>query len=403
MRTPAPRTIRRRLLAFTVASAAVLAVAACGADDSGPAGSVGDTRTVDQRAARHEHMTTPTRVVVLEPVQLDTAIALQITPVGAAVLNEAAGVPKYLGDKAERHHHRRHRPGTQRAEDRGPQARPDHRHRVPALRPLPAAHRCRPDRVHGHPDGPVAGQRPLHRDHARRCGLRRKLLTGYQQRCADIAKKFGTAGKSAQLIRPRDGVLTLYGPTSFAGSALECVASRPPSATGRTPSRSTSPPNGCWRPRPTTSSHHRRRQRPQHHPASVTANPPPSPACTWSTSRSGSPGSARSVDRPSSTTSNASSPRRVDHHHTRPRGTADHRPCPRRRTTRRWLVGRSSCSWGRWCCRSSWARTRCPRRTSGRRCGARAATLRSTSSGGNACRAPSPGCWSVPDSEWPGP
>lgn len=223
MRTAAPRTFRRRLLALTVASAAVLAVAACGSDDSDAAGSVGDTRTVDHARGKTDVPTTPARVVVLEPVQLDTAIALQITPVGAAVLNEAAGVPKYLGDKAA---------GITTV---GTVQEPNVQ-KIAALKPdLIIGTESRHSALYQQltdvaPTVFMATQTDPWQDNVRFTATTLggadsadKLLTGFQQRCADIAKKFGTAGKSAQLIRPRDGVLTLYGPTSFAGSALECV------------------------------------------------------------------------------------------------------------------------------------------------------------------------------------
>ncbi|MEU7979136.1 iron-siderophore ABC transporter substrate-binding protein [Micromonospora sp. NPDC049081] len=228
MRTPTPRTLRRRLLALTVASAAVLAVAACGSDDSEPAGSVGDTRTVEHARGKTAVPNKPTRVVVLEPVQLDTAIALQLTPVGAAVLNEAAGVPKYLGDKAA---------GITTV---GTVQEPNVQ-KIAALKPdLIIGTESRHSALYQQltdvaPTVFMASQADPWQDNVKFTATTLggadsadKLLTDFRQRCADIAEKFGTAGKSAQLIRPRDGVLTLYGPTSFAGSALECVGFKTP-------------------------------------------------------------------------------------------------------------------------------------------------------------------------------
>jgi len=49
------------------------------------------------------------------------------------------------------------------------------------------------------------------------------LLDEYENRCDEIAEKYDTQGKTAQLIRPRADVFTLYGPLSFAGSTLECA------------------------------------------------------------------------------------------------------------------------------------------------------------------------------------
>lgn len=228
MRSTTPRTARRRLLAVAVASTAALVVAACGSADSDPASSVGDTRTVEHARGKTDVPAAPARVVVLEPVQLDTAIALEITPVGAAVLNEAAGVPKYLGDKAA---------GITTV---GTVQEPNVQ-KIAALKPdliigTESRHSALYDQLTAvAPTVFMASQTDPWQDNVKFTATTLggaesadKLLTGYQQRCADIAKKFGTAGKTAQLIRPRDGVLTLYGPTSFAGSTLECVGFKTP-------------------------------------------------------------------------------------------------------------------------------------------------------------------------------
>ncbi|SCL25217.1 iron complex transport system substrate-binding protein [Micromonospora inyonensis] len=200
-----------------------LVVAACGSPDSDPASSTGDTRTVEHARGKTDVPAAPTRVVVLEPVQLDTAIALEITPVGAAVLNEATGVPKYLGDKAA---------GITTV---GTVQEPNVQ-KIAALKPdLIIATESRHSALYDQltdvaPTVFMASQTAPWQDNVRFTATTLggadsadKLLTGYQQRCAEIAKKFDTAGKTAQLIRPRDGVLTLYGPTSFAGSTLNCV------------------------------------------------------------------------------------------------------------------------------------------------------------------------------------
>ncbi|MFI9641173.1 ABC transporter substrate-binding protein [Micromonospora sp. NPDC051925] len=199
------------------------AVAACGSADSDQASGVGDTRSVEHARGKADVPAKPARVVVLEPVQLDTAIALDITPVGAAVLNEAAGVPKYLGDKAA---------GITTV---GTVQEPNVQ-KIAALKPdliigTESRHSALYDQLTAvAPTVFMTSQSDPWQDNVRFTATTLggadsadKLLDDYQQRCAEIAKKFGTAGKSAQLIRPRDGVLTLYGPTSFAGSALECV------------------------------------------------------------------------------------------------------------------------------------------------------------------------------------
>ncbi|MFY1702812.1 MULTISPECIES: ABC transporter substrate-binding protein [Micromonospora] len=199
-----------------------LVLAGCGAAETDPVSS-GDTRSVEHARGTTEVPTAPTRVVVLEPVQLDTAIALEVTPVGAAVLNETAGVPAYLGEKAA---------GISTV---GTVQEPNVQ-KIAALRPdliigTESRHSALYDQLTDvAPTVFMASQADPWQDNVRFTATAlggadsaTRLLTGYQQRCAEIAGKFGTAGKTAQLIRPRDGVLTLYGPTSFAGSALECV------------------------------------------------------------------------------------------------------------------------------------------------------------------------------------
>jgi iron complex transport system substrate-binding protein len=223
MRSPTPRTPRRRLFALGLAAATALAVAACGSPDDAPAGGTGETRSVEHARGTSEVPATPTRVVVLEPVQLDTAIALEITPVGAAVLNEAAGVPAYLGESAA---------GITTV---GTVQEPNVQ-KIAALRPdLIIGTESRHSALYEQltdvaPTVFMASQADPWQENVRFTATSLggadsadRLLDAYRQRCAAIAEKFGTAGQSAQLIRPRDGILTLYGPTSFAGSALECV------------------------------------------------------------------------------------------------------------------------------------------------------------------------------------
>ncbi len=54
-------------------------------------------RTTSRTPAHHHGDDAPQRVVTLEPLELDTAVAVGITPVGTAVANMVNGVPSYLG------------------------------------------------------------------------------------------------------------------------------------------------------------------------------------------------------------------------------------------------------------------------------------------------------------------
>jgi iron complex transport system substrate-binding protein len=81
--------------------AAVLALAACGG--SGGAGSAGEGETTEEPSRAVEHAMgateisgTPDRVVVLDTGELDSAMTLGVTPVGAVEAVPGEGFPSYL-------------------------------------------------------------------------------------------------------------------------------------------------------------------------------------------------------------------------------------------------------------------------------------------------------------------
>ncbi|MDT9594247.1 iron-siderophore ABC transporter substrate-binding protein [Nocardioides zeae] len=219
-----PRPSRRPRLALAGAALAALTLAACG----NPADSATDEGGDDDREVTHARgeatvPADPQRVVVLEPVQLDTAVALGMTPVGAAVLNEAAGVPAYLGDDADD------------VQTVGTVTEPDV-DKIAALRPdliigTETRHSALYDQLSDvAPTVYMASQSDPWQDNVRFTAAALgdpegadELLEGYQERCDEIAAEFDTEGRTAQLVRPRDGLVTLYGPTSFAGATLECA------------------------------------------------------------------------------------------------------------------------------------------------------------------------------------
>ena len=162
-------------------------------------------------------------MVVLEPVQLDTAVALGVVPVGAAVLSDEAGIPAYLGEEAAG------------IESVGTVTEPSIE-KIAALEPdlilgTESRHSALYDRLDEiAPTVFMATQTDPWTENvalvARALGDEagaQTLLDDFDARCTEVAEEHDTAGKTAQLIRPRDGQLSLYGPTSFAGSALECA------------------------------------------------------------------------------------------------------------------------------------------------------------------------------------
>jgi iron complex transport system substrate-binding protein len=81
--------------------AAVLALAACGG--SGEAGNPEEEagRTVQHAMGETEVPERPERVVVLDTGELDSAITLGVTPVGAVEAVEGLGYPSYLGEETQ--------------------------------------------------------------------------------------------------------------------------------------------------------------------------------------------------------------------------------------------------------------------------------------------------------------
>nr|WP_179274091.1 iron-siderophore ABC transporter substrate-binding protein [Rhodococcus sp. 06-221-2] len=196
---------------------------ACSSADTAD-GSAGEaTRTVETVRGSIDVPDNPLRVVTLEPVELDTTVALGIVPVGTAVLSETAGVPPYLGTEAAD------------IATVGTVAEPTIEDIAAAQPDLILGTETRHAQYYDQlsaiaPTVFIASQSDPWRDSVRFVGRvlgkeakAEELLTAYDDRCAQIAEKHDTAGKTAQLIRPRSGELTLYGPSSFAGSTLECA------------------------------------------------------------------------------------------------------------------------------------------------------------------------------------
>jgi iron complex transport system substrate-binding protein len=200
----------------------VLALSACtsGTEESSDQAS---TRTVEHAHGTAEVPGDPQRVVVLEPVQLDTSVALGVTPVGAAVLSEATGVPPYLGEAAAA------------VESAGTVAEPN-LEKIASLNPdLIIGTETRHGDMYEQfaaiaPTVYMASQSDPWQDNVRfvadalgRSDEAQALIDNYNNRCEEVATEHNTEGRTAQLIRPRNEQLTLYGPVSFAGSALECA------------------------------------------------------------------------------------------------------------------------------------------------------------------------------------
>lgn len=210
---------------FALAASAALLLTGCASAQ--PADAESTTAPSGIREVEHARGTTEVpdevqRVVTLEPLELDTAVAVGITPVGAAVASNVAGTPAYLDVTG--------------VEGVGTVPEPD-LEAIAALKPdlilgTEARHSALYEQLSAiAPTVFIATQADPWRDNALLIGeaLNRQdevadLLDSVDERCTSLEDEYGVDGESAQLLRPRDETtLSLYGPVSFAGSLLECV------------------------------------------------------------------------------------------------------------------------------------------------------------------------------------
>jgi iron complex transport system substrate-binding protein len=221
-----PSRLRRRVFTVVAASScALFLLAGCAAEPTAatdePAAASG-THEVEHARGTAEVPDNPQRVVTLEPLELDTAVAVGIEPVGAAVASNVAGAPAYLDADG--------------VEPVGSVPEPD-LEAIAALKPdLILGTEARHSELYEQlaaiaPTVFIETQADPWRDNALLIGeaLGREdevaeLLSAVDERCEALADEYGVDGQTAQLIRPRDETtLSLYGPVSFSGSLLECV------------------------------------------------------------------------------------------------------------------------------------------------------------------------------------
>ncbi|WP_430593257.1 ABC transporter substrate-binding protein [Humidisolicoccus flavus] len=219
-----PSRPRNSSVFFAASAAVVLLLSGCATN--GP--SAEESPTADAtHEVQHARGTAvvpldPQRVVTLEPLELDTAVAIGIVPVGAAVASNVAGAPAYLRADG--------------VEPVGTVPEPD-LEAIAALQPdLILGTESRHSALYEQLDAIaptvfIETQADPWRDNALLIGeaLNRQdevadLLDDVDARCEALAEEFAIDDDTVQLIRPRDETtLSLYGPVSFSGSLLECV------------------------------------------------------------------------------------------------------------------------------------------------------------------------------------
>jgi len=220
-----PSRTRIRPLATAAASLAAIALIATGcsstpaAEESAPAAK-DSSYTVEHAMGETEFETVPERIVVLDSPQMDALVALGITPVGAPEIGAGRGFPAYLADDLD---------GT---ESIGFIAEPD----VDAIANLA------PDLIIGSKVRHEAlyeelsaiaptvfsedtgtnwtEQAELTAAAVNQSDEMDELITGVEDRAAEVGKAVDAEGTTASIVRFRADNFRLYGPGTFSGSLL---------------------------------------------------------------------------------------------------------------------------------------------------------------------------------------
>ncbi|MDT0441925.1 ABC transporter substrate-binding protein [Streptomyces johnsoniae] len=235
---------RRSTAATAVALTAALALAACGSDDSG-SGSGGDgegnggggTRTVETAMGPVEVPEDPERVVVLDTGELDTAITLGVTPVGAVQTDTGTMFLDYLPQE-----------GLADIENVGTIAAPD----------LEAIHELDPDLILGskvrdeqrydelsqiaptvfseNVGAPWQDNFLMHAEALGRSAEAEEVVAAYEAHVAEVTEAVGgaeaAAGTEVSMVRFIEGGNTrLYGQDNFIGTILADVGLGRPAIT----------------------------------------------------------------------------------------------------------------------------------------------------------------------------
>jgi iron complex transport system substrate-binding protein len=228
--------LRRRSVRAALAGLLVLAASACGgggggaADDAGPATPAEGTRTVTHAMGTTEITGTPERVVVLDTGELDSVLALGVTPVGAVTADATSGLQSYLDDR------------TQDVEIVGTIGEPN-LETIAALQPdLILSNKVRHEELYGSlsqiaptvfaervgvawkENFRLAGEALGMSEEADR------VLTDYQQHAQETGARFGDPSQvTVSMVRFMPGGIRLYGEGSFIGTVLaDAGFARPP-------------------------------------------------------------------------------------------------------------------------------------------------------------------------------
>ncbi|WP_211245652.1 ABC transporter substrate-binding protein [Actinomadura oligospora] len=209
----------RLMKGFAVAAAAALALSACGG--SGDSSASGATHLVKHAMGETRVPDDPKKIVVLDTDKVDTLATLGLTPAGATVPDQQAGMPKYLG------------PGLAKVKSVGTTQQPDVE-AIAALKPdLILGSKFRMEKYYSQLskiaptvftdqvgitwkqnfllDAEAVGKKAE--------GERR--LKEYEDRARQVGRSFGDPAKlKVSVIRFMPDEIRQYGPDSFSGIVL---------------------------------------------------------------------------------------------------------------------------------------------------------------------------------------
>ena len=224
------KVLRGRLgLGMAVVVTAGLTVTGCGS--GGSASSGGPTHVIEQAMGRTTVPEHPQRIVVLDTDKLDTLSTLGITPVGAALPDETAGMPAYLG------------PAFAKIKRVGTLQEPD-LEAIAALTPdLILGSKFRQEKFYGELSkiAPTVFTDKvgitwkenflLDSDAAGKAAEGRQRLQAYEAQAEQLGRQLGDPAKlKISLVRFRPDEIREYGPASFAGIVLNDIGLGRPKA-----------------------------------------------------------------------------------------------------------------------------------------------------------------------------
>jgi iron complex transport system substrate-binding protein len=211
--------------------AAVLALAACSGAGGGSGNSSKETRTVRHAMGKAEIKGTPERIVVLDTGELDSAMSLGVTPVGAVEAVEGLGLPSYLE-------------GTGKVENVGTIEEPN-LEKIATLEPdLILSSKLRHEQIYDQLSqiAPTVFTKSTgvswkenfekHAEAMNRTAKAKKVMEGSEDRLEDFGNAMGDRLRETEVsvVRFLPGETRIYQKASFIGTVLEDVGLPRPSS-----------------------------------------------------------------------------------------------------------------------------------------------------------------------------